>query len=37
VGMAQRDERVTEMSKKGFLDLIAHGGKKAPAMNIQEA
>lgn len=37
VGMAQREERVSEMSKKGFLDLIAGGGKKAPAMNIQEA
>ncbi|GAB7351077.1 hypothetical protein MBLNU459_g1551t1 [Dothideomycetes sp. NU459] len=37
VGMAQREERVSEMSKKGFLDLIAGGGKKAPAMNVQEA
>lgn len=37
VGMAQREERVSEMSKKGFLDLIASGGKKAPAMNVQEA
>ncbi|KAL1628500.1 pre-60S ribosomal particles component [Neofusicoccum ribis] len=31
VGMDKRDERVTEMSKKGFLDLIAGGGKKAAA------
>lgn len=31
VGMDKRDERVTEMSKKGFLDLIAGGGKKATA------
>lgn len=37
VGMAQREERVNEMSKKGFLDLIAGGGKKAPVMNIEEA
>lgn len=37
VGMAQREERVSEMSKKGFLDLIAGGGKKAPIMNIEEA
>ena len=37
VGIAQREERVSEMSKRGFLDLIAQGGKKAPAMNVQEA
>jgi len=34
VGMAQREERVSEMSKKGFLDLIAQGGKKTPALNV---
>jgi mitochondrial fusion and transport protein UGO1 len=28
VGIDQRRERVNEMSKKGFLDLIASGGKK---------
>ena len=28
VGMAKREERVSEMSKKGFLELIAGGGKK---------
>jgi hypothetical protein len=27
VGIDKREERVTEMSKKGFLDLIAGGGK----------
>ena len=34
VGMAQREERVSDMSKKGFLDLIAQGGKKAPSVNV---
>ncbi|KAF2153482.1 Rrp15p-domain-containing protein, partial [Myriangium duriaei CBS 260.36] len=29
VGMAQREQRINEMSKQGFLDLIAKGGKKA--------
>ena len=28
VGMGKREEKVNEMSKKGFLDLIAGGGKK---------
>ena len=28
VGMVNREERVSEMSKKGFLELIAGGGKK---------
>jgi mitochondrial fusion and transport protein UGO1 len=28
VGMTKREERVSEMSKKGFLELIAGGGKK---------
>lgn len=37
VGISQREERVSEMSKKGFLDLLAQGGKKAPAINVQEA
>ncbi|KAF4555184.1 Ribosomal RNA-processing protein 15-like protein [Elsinoe fawcettii] len=29
VGIAQREDRINEMSKKSFLDLIAKGGKKA--------
>ncbi|KAL1302945.1 hypothetical protein AAFC00_003264 [Neodothiora populina] len=37
VGMSQREERASEMSKQGFLDLLAHGGKKAPAATPQEA
>lgn len=37
VGMGQREERVNEMSKKSFLDLIAKGGKKTPAANGVEA
>ncbi|KAG9604029.1 Rrp15p-domain-containing protein, partial [Aureobasidium melanogenum] len=32
VGISQREERVSEMSKKGFLDLIATGGKKPAAV-----
>ncbi|GAM83961.1 hypothetical protein ANO11243_019510 [Dothideomycetidae sp. 11243] len=28
VGMAQREQRINEMSKQGFLDLISKGGKK---------
>ncbi|PNS21117.1 Ribosomal RNA-processing protein 15 [Sphaceloma murrayae] len=28
VGMAQREEKINEMSKQSFLDLIAKGGKK---------
>lgn len=28
VGIGKREEKVTEMSKKGFLDMIAGGGKK---------
>ncbi|KAF2229255.1 Rrp15p-domain-containing protein, partial [Viridothelium virens] len=31
VGMSNREERVNEMSKKGFLELIAAGGKKQAA------
>ncbi|KAF2769727.1 Rrp15p-domain-containing protein [Teratosphaeria nubilosa] len=31
VGMKQREERVNEMSKQGFLDLISSGGKPATA------
>ena len=31
VGAKQREERATEMSKQGFLDLISAGGKKAVA------
>lgn len=37
VGLSQREERASEMSKQGFLDLLAKGGKKAPAMTVQEA
>ena len=37
VGVDQREERVTEMTKKGFLDLIASGGKKAAPAVPQEA
>lgn len=29
VGIGKREEKVNEMSKKGFLDLIAQGGKKS--------
>lgn len=29
VGIKSRDEKVTEMSRKGFLDLIASGGGDA--------
>lgn len=29
IGIQNREERVNEMSKKGFLDLIAGGGKKS--------
>ncbi|KAI5241043.1 Rrp15p-domain-containing protein [Aureobasidium subglaciale] len=32
IGISQREERVSEMSKKGFLDLIATGGKKPAAV-----
>ena len=32
VGISQREERVSEMSKKGFLDLIDTGGKKPAAV-----
>ncbi|CZT21997.1 uncharacterized protein RCC_07866 [Ramularia collo-cygni] len=31
VGMAKREERVNEMSKQGFLDLISSGGKVVEA------
>ncbi|KAK8208083.1 Rrp15p-domain-containing protein [Phyllosticta capitalensis] len=31
VGIDKREEKITEMSKKGFLDLIAGGGKKTAA------
>lgn len=32
VGMQKREERVNEMSKQGFLDLISSGGKKSAAV-----
>jgi hypothetical protein len=31
VGRQQREERVNEMSKEGFLELISKGGKSAVA------
>lgn len=31
VGMGKREERVNEMSKQGFLDLISRGGKEVEA------
>ncbi|CAL3970265.1 hypothetical protein PZA11_006518 [Diplocarpon coronariae] len=37
VGYGRRDEKVTEMSKKGFLDLIASGGGNLKAGAIEEA
>lgn len=36
IGMGKREERVNEMSKKGFLDLIASGGGKKAAQ-LEEA
>jgi len=33
VGMAKREEKVNEMSKKGFLELIAGGGKRQVSMS----
>lgn len=35
VGMGRREERVSEMSKKGFLDLIAGGGKGQTAASTE--
>jgi len=37
VGTGRREERVNEMSKKGFLDLIAGGGGGLRAGGIEEA
>ncbi|KAI9829655.1 MAG: hypothetical protein M1819_006026 [Sarea resinae] len=37
VGMGRKEERVNEMSKKGFLDLIAGGGAKRTATPLEEA
>ncbi|PBP20175.1 ribosomal RNA-processing protein 15 [Diplocarpon rosae] len=37
VGYRRREEKVTEMSKKGFLDLIAGGGGGLKAGAIEEA
>jgi hypothetical protein len=37
VGQGRREERVTEMSKKGFLELIAGGGGGLKAGGIEEA
>ena len=37
IGIGKREERVNEMSKKGFLDLIASGGAGAKKGVIEEA
>jgi hypothetical protein len=37
VGQGAREERVTEMSRKGFLDLIAQGGGKMKKGRLEEA
>ena len=36
-GAGRREERVTEMSKKGFLDLLAGGGSKGTSRMLEEA
>ena len=37
VGVKRREEKVTEMSRKGFLDLIASGGGKMKTGALEEA
>ncbi|KAI0397097.1 Rrp15p-domain-containing protein [Xylariaceae sp. FL0594] len=37
IGSHQRKEKVNEMSRQGFLDLIAHGGGKPKRSAIEEA
>lgn len=37
IGMARREEKVNEMSKKGFLDLLASGGGGLKKGGIEEA
>ncbi|KAI1814941.1 Rrp15p-domain-containing protein [Poronia punctata] len=37
IGSHQRQEKVNEMSRQGFLDLIAHGGGKPKRGGIEEA
>ncbi|PKS10698.1 hypothetical protein jhhlp_002454 [Lomentospora prolificans] len=37
IGMNRREEKVNEMSKKGFLDLIASGGGKLKKGPLEEA
>ncbi len=37
VGVKRKEEKVTEMSKKGFLDLIASGGGSLRKAPIEEA
>lgn len=37
VGVKRREEKVTEMSRKGFLDLIASGGGKLKGGGLEEA
>jgi mitochondrial fusion and transport protein UGO1 len=35
VGIGKREEKVTEMTKKGFLDMIAGGGKKPKEGSVE--
>jgi hypothetical protein len=37
IGMGRREEKVNEMTKKGFLDLIASGGGKLSKNALEEA
>ena len=37
VGQGRREEKVNEMSKKGFLDLIAGGGGRLKSGGVEEA
>jgi len=37
VGMGRREEKVTDMSRKGFLDLIASGGAGLKKGGLEEA
>jgi ABC-type Fe3+-citrate transport system substrate-binding protein len=37
IGMSQREEKVSELTKKGFLDLIASGGGGLKKGGLEEA
>jgi hypothetical protein len=37
VGVKRKEEKITEMSKKGFLDLIASGGGGLKKGGLEEA